>query len=93
MGKEKTMNLTIGSKYRITSLGTKEEALISIGLFKGYIVFGNMDGLCLELAEGEKEYIGKIRIIPSHMVLAIDIIEAVEQKTKEEEETSARYYH
>lgn len=92
MKKNECIQLIEGSKYEIYSLGTKEEPMKSRGIFKGYTVIGNTDAICLELDSSHKRLKGKIRIIPTHMVLAIDIIKEVKKKMEKREEGDARYY-
>ncbi len=82
--KEETFVLTKGSKYRVVSLETREKPLVTHGIFKGYAAIGHDEGICLELDESHKESAGRMRIVPTHMILAIDVIESAE---KEEEVT------
>lgn len=87
--KPQLKELTEGSKYRITSLESREKPLISNGIFKGFAIIGNADGVCIELDETNTELKGKIRIIPSHMITSIDILE---EKTREDEKKENREY-
>lgn len=80
--REPALVLVKGSKYRIVSLETRDKPLVSHGTFKGYVVIGHDEGLCLELDESHKELEGRTRIIPTHMIIAIDVIETA---AKEEE--------
>ncbi|MFQ5910537.1 MAG: hypothetical protein ACE5IJ_07445 [Thermoplasmata archaeon] len=79
-GKEEAFVLTKGSKYRVVSLETREKPLVTHGVFKGYAAIGHDEGLCLELDESHKESAGRTRILPTHMILAIDVIESAEKK-------------
>ncbi len=72
--------LTKGSKYRVTSAESREKPMVTLGDFKGYTSVGPDEALVMELDESHGELAGKLRIIPLHMVLAIDVIEAVEEK-------------
>lgn len=92
MKNENVIELTVGSHVRIKSLGSKDQPLLSFGIFKGYAIVGASDGICLELDKVHKELTGKIRIIPSHMVMALDIMKAVKSDKKEEKETTERYF-
>ena len=76
--------LTVGSIYKIKSLESKEKPLLTHGIFKGYTAIGHDDGICIKLDDSHKELAGKIRVIPAHMVLSIDIIK-VEKKEEENE--------
>jgi hypothetical protein len=82
--KDETFVLIKGSKYRIVSLETREKPMLTHGVFKGYAAIGHDEGICVELDESHKESKGRTRIVPTHMILAIDVIETAE---KEEEAT------
>jgi len=84
--------LTIGSKYRIRSLESREKPLVSQGTFKGYTAFGHNEAICLELDESHGEGKGRIRVIPSHMVIAIDVLSAAEDKDVKDKEAEASTY-
>jgi hypothetical protein len=90
--KVEAVSLTNGSRYIITSLGNKDRAIITKGIFRGYTVVGNVDGVCIELDGSHKELKGKIRVLPSHMILSIDIIDAAQPKPQVQEESIERYY-
>ena len=86
MAKEKedtqSVKLTVGSQYRVKSLESRDAPLITHGKFLGYTSIGHDDGLCIELDDSHKDMTGRIRVIPMHMIVCIDIIKA---KDKEEE--------
>jgi len=84
--------LTPGSRYEVRSLGAKDEPFVTRGTFRGYTQVGNIDGLCIELDATHKELRGKVRVIPSHMVMTIDIIAAAPAKAAVPEESIERYY-
>ncbi|UCE75404.1 MAG: hypothetical protein JSV56_06805 [Methanomassiliicoccales archaeon] len=85
--------LTVGSKYRIRSLESRDKPLISQGVFKGYTAFGHDDAICLELDDSHETDSGKIRVIPAHMVIALDVLSAAEDKEfKEKDEEASRYF-
>lgn len=87
MKKRGKVQLTEGSTYNITSIGSRDSPTKSSGTFIGYTVIGNMDAICLELDKSHKGLKGKTRIIPTHMVLTIDIVtakKAQEEKVSEE---------
>jgi hypothetical protein len=84
--------LTPGSKYVISSLGDRDRAIVTKGTFRGYTVVGNVDGVCIELDASHRGLRGKIRVLPSHMVLSIDIIEAARPKPPAPEENVGHYY-
>ncbi len=78
------ITLTKGSRYRIESMETREKPLVTHGEFKGYATIGPDDAVCMQLDESHKELAGRIRLIPCHMIIAIDVIEAVEEEKKPE---------
>jgi hypothetical protein len=85
--------LTVGSKYRIRSLESRDNPLVSQGVFKGYTAFGHDDAICIELDDYHKEDSGKIRVIPSHMVIALDVLSAAKNDiSKEKDEDTSRYF-
>jgi len=78
--------MTPGSKYRVRSFLTREQVLETEGVFKGVTVVGSADGIVMEVP-GKGGAAAQLRVIPTHMVVAIDILEsvkAVEKKTVEE---------
>jgi len=76
--------LTKGSRYRITSMETRDRPLITHGVFRGYAAIGPDDGVCMELDLSHAELAGKIRILPSHMIISIDVVEQAEEKREKE---------
>lgn len=78
--REEGFILTKGSKYRVVSLETREKPLVTHGVFRGYAAIGHDEGICLELDESHKESAGRTRIVPTHMIIAIDVIESAEKK-------------
>ncbi len=85
--------MTIGSKYRIRSLESRDRPLITQGTFKGYAAFGHEDAVCMELDDSHGEDKGKTRVIPGHMILAIDVLsEAQEAKSRAEPDDTSVYF-
>jgi hypothetical protein len=74
--------LTKGSKYRIASVETREKPMVTHGIFRGYTAIGSAEGICIEMDESHKESAGRIRIIPTHMVVSIDVIELAKEEEK-----------
>ena len=72
--------MIVGSQYRIKSLESRDSPLISHGKFLGYTSIGTDEGLCIELDESYKDMSGRVRVIPTHMIVCIDIIKAKEKK-------------
>ena len=86
------MTLTKGSKYQITSLGSRDEPISTIGKFIGYSILGGAEAICIELDKSHKKLSGKTRMIPFHMVLSLDVISEVKDKDKDDDENLARSY-
>jgi len=84
--------LTVGSKYKVKSLGTKEMPIESTGTFAGYTMVGNIDALVLRLDTKEKGGSTGLRIIPSHMILAIDVISVKKGSQEKDDSTSTDFY-
>lgn len=92
MIKNNKMELTEGSEYKITSLGGKDTILETEGVFKGFISIGvDETGLLMELSESHGDMAGKIRIVPLHVVLLIDILSAREDKKREDDKGMSHY--
>jgi hypothetical protein len=91
--KEKiNLELTNGSKYKIFSLGGRDNILESEGYFEGYMNIGVDEiGLLLKLSENHGEMVNKIRIIPLHVILAIDILEAKPNDDNKDEREMPHY--
>ncbi len=83
--KKPAIALTNGSKIRIRSAGTRDDALITSGMFRGLVSVGGDNSIAIEISEGPKEEKGLIRLIPLNAILAIDVLEAA----KPEEEKRA----
>jgi hypothetical protein len=83
--KKPAIVLTSGSKVRVRSAGTRDEALVSTGLFRGLVSVGGDNSLAIELDDSVKEDKGRIRLIPLNAMLALDVLEAA----KPEEEKRA----
>jgi hypothetical protein len=53
---------------------------------------GNSDALCIELDKSHKKLAGKLRLIPSHMIMTLDIISEVKDKGKPEKDSLEHSY-
>jgi hypothetical protein len=92
MNKNKKMELTEGSVYKITSLGGRDILLETEGIFRGFISIGvDETGLLMELGKSHGEMSGKIRIVPLHVILLIDVFDAKENEKKEDERGMSHY--
>lgn len=88
---EAPITLTLGSKYHVRSLASREAVLDTHGVFKGVVSVGTIDALAMELDERHHDLKGKIRVIPSHMVLSIDIVEAAKKEEEKAENVDLHY--
>jgi hypothetical protein len=73
--------LTEGSRYIIHSIGRRDEMLVTEGMFLGYTRIGSDEALCIEVDEKKKK---KLRIVPVHMILAMDIVSEAKVPSKKE---------
>lgn len=94
MDRKEDVKLIEGSRYRIISIGGRDTSLETEGMFKGYATIGiDEAGLLIDTGEPHGEHQGKLRIVPLHAILAIDILDTKEhEKTDEEKESSDHYY-
>jgi len=88
MTEQRKIIMTEGSKYRIQSIGKRDEFIITEGTFIGYTRIGSDEALCIELA-GKK---GGLRILPIHMILSMDIIsEMAPEPRKDSKKTDSSF--
>lgn len=90
--KEDRVQLTLGSRFAIRSVGTRDEVLVTRGTFKGIVSVGAADGIAMELDDSHDDLTGKIRVIPSHVILAVDILELKEPDADHRQEESHIHY-
>ena len=83
--------LTVGSKYKVKSLESRDAPLITHGTFLGYTAIAHDEGICIKLDSSHKESEGKVRVIPVHVIISIDIVEAVEKETAEKAEAGTMF--
>lgn len=89
---KKNMELTEGSIYKITSLGSREHVIESEGVFKGFISIGvDETGILMELNESHGALAGRSRIIPLHVLLLIDVLDAKENEKKDDYKGMTHY--
>ncbi|MBN2065501.1 MAG: hypothetical protein JW771_01655 [Candidatus Thermoplasmatota archaeon] len=92
MTKDPEMELTQGSRYKILSLGGRDRMLETAGTFKGFMTIGVEEiGLLMELNETHGDMEGKIRIVPLHAILAIDVLEAKPNEKPEDDKQFSHY--
>jgi len=91
MNEDKKMELTEGSEYKITSLGSRDSLLETQGIFKGFITIGDETGLIMELNASHGNMMGKTRIVPLHVLLLIDVLNIKENERKDDSKDFAHY--
>jgi hypothetical protein len=85
------IQLTLGSKYLIKSVMTREAVLETEGTFRGITTIGTNDALVMELGAAAGKLKGKLRVIPTHMVVSIDIVESAKTVEKKAEDENVHY--
>lgn len=88
---EELVSLTKGSRYRIESMETRERTKVTKGIFRGYATIGTDDVIVVELDESHQEMKGKLRLIPLHVILAVDVLEHVPGEATKTEKTGTMY--
>lgn len=86
---DEKVRLTLGSRYHVRSLASREAVLETRGVFKGVVSVGTIDALALNVEDGDMK--DKMRVIPTHMVLSIDILEAVKEEEEAADEAHMHY--
>lgn len=89
--KEAPIHLTLGSRYHLRSLASREAVLETRGIFRGFVGIGSIDGVAMELDDTHAGMKGQLRVIPSHMVVAIDIVEAAKTEDETVDDTTMHY--
>jgi len=88
---EEIASLTKGSRYRIESMETRDRTKVTKGVFRGYATIGTDDAVVIELDESHQEMKGKLRLIPLHVVLAVDVLEHVPSDAPKVEKQGTMY--
>jgi len=92
MKEESKLELTEGSVYKITSLGSRESTIETEGVFKGFISIGVEEtGVLMELSDRHGSLCGKNRIVPLPVILLIDVLDAKENDKKDDYKGMAHY--
>ncbi len=89
---EGKMEITEGSVYKVTSLGSRDAVLETEGTFRGFISIGvDETGLLMELGKSHGDLAGKTRIVPLHAILLIDVVNIKENEKKDEDKGVSHY--
>lgn len=93
MDKKEEIKLIEGSRYKIISIGGRDSSLETEGIFKGYMSIGIEEaGLLVEMGESHGAEKGKLRMVPLHAILAIDILDEKQHEESEDDKESTQYY-
>jgi hypothetical protein len=94
MDKKEDWKLIEGSRYKIISIGGRDSTLETEGLFRGYATIAIEEaGLVIQVSAGDQNQAEKLRIVPLHAILAIDVLDVKQHEGKaEEKEPSGHYY-
>jgi|YNPBryantNP2012_1023418.scaffolds.fasta_scaffold13725_3 hypothetical protein len=93
MNKKEELKITEGTRYRIYSIGGRDEPLETEGVCKGFMSLGiDEGGVIIELGATHKEKQGLLRVIPVHTILAVELLDEPKHETGEEEKDSTHYY-
>jgi len=91
--KDEAVVLTPGSTYRIRSLESRDKPMETVGTFKGYAAVAHDTAIVMELEKKLGEDTGMTRLIPSHMILSIDVLnEAKPEEEKKDKDSNAVYF-
>ena len=77
-------SLALGSKCVVYVATSREDVQKSSGVFCGFVPVGEESSMCLILDDAHGELKGKIRLIPTDMIVAIDVIELRSGEGKKE---------
>ena len=83
--------LSPGSRYRVKSLEARDKPLITSGKFLGYTAIGHDEGMCIELDATHEDKVGKVRVIPTHAIVSLDIVESVDKEEKKAPDAGTMY--
>ena len=93
MNQKEQAKLTEGSTYRIISIGGRDTALETEGVFRGFASMGiDEAGVLIELNEKHGDMKGKLRIVPLHSILAIDVLDAKPDEDADDGKETHQFY-
>jgi hypothetical protein len=73
---------------RIRSAGPDDQAIESVGIFRGLVSIGGDNALAVELESSDRDEQGRVRLVPLSALLAIDILEAAKPEEEKRSEPS-----
>lgn len=90
--RDDAITLTEGSEYRIKSLEAKDKPMETVGVFKGYAAIAHDTALVMEIQSPIGEHKTMMRLIPSHMVMSIDVLKAEKEKKEKSPDGESIYF-
>ena len=90
--KDEAIALTEGSQYRVKSLEARDKPMETIGIFKGYAAVAHDTAIVMELEMPLEDGKTMLRLIPSHMIISIDVLKAKKEKKAKEQDGEAAYF-
>jgi len=90
MNDDDNFSLVRGSVYRFTSAGAGELAVVTEGVFLGYVPFGDESAVSVRISEGELA--GRIRLIPCNTIFFVDVIKQEREEKKKPKEEKVNFY-
>ena len=91
--KDDAVVLTPGSLYRVRSLESRDKPLETVGVFKGYAAVAHDTAIVMEVdlstVEGKDKF---MRLIPSHMIISIDVLKAEKEEEHKDKDSNAVYF-
>ncbi len=85
-------SLVPGSKCVVYLATSNDEIVKCSGKFDGFVPVGEDSSMCIILDESHGELAGKVRLIPTNMIAAIDIIEMAKEEEDEKKYEDNHYY-
>lgn len=80
--------LVPGSRYRITSVASRDQTVTTEGTFRGMTSLGSVDALVMEVEEDDDTV---TRLVPSHVVVMLDVLEAAGEEESEDADAHIHY--
>lgn len=90
--KDDAIVLTPGSLYKVKSLESRDRPMETIGIFKGYAAVAHDTAIVMELDKSHGEEKGRLRLIPSHMIISIDVLRAEKEEEQKDKDSNAVYF-
>lgn len=79
--------------YRVRSLESRDKPLETVGVFKGYAAVAHDTAIVMEVdlstVEGKDKF---MRLIPSHMIISIDVLKAEKEEEHKDKDSNAVYF-